>query len=393
VAERALSGFDKPRLELAGELARLFGARNRSNEILRVVDWAAERGAVVGDSIDGSHAAAPIHIALALAEGLRQAGTSLAEAAPSNRLDPLFSMAHRIALDEKRDEWDRVAGIRLLGHHRQHEAYVDRLFALLDSGGSNGEQRPAAIQGAALAALLQPRSSNVVQGLILRWPNLAPPLRSAMIQTLLSRTEGVSLVIDALEAGKISGSDLSAFHVSFLNSYRDHSLRERAAKVLGTPARTSGAQIAASYEPALNLSGNTARGKETFRSRCASCHRLAGEGTALGPDLASVRGNGKEKLLLSIIDPHREVAPQFTGYVLETNDGESYSGVLVNQSGAAVTLRQAGGIEVTVPRSRVASLTSQGQSMMPDGLEVGLSVQAMADLLEFVMNPAEAAAK
>jgi putative heme-binding domain-containing protein len=62
-------------------------------------------------------------------------------------------------------------------------------------------------------------------------------------------------------------------------------------------------------------------------------------------------------------------------------------GIIGNESAASVTLGQANGNETVVLRSNIASMQSQGKSLMPEGLEAGLSQQEMADLLEFILAP------
>jgi len=47
-------------------------------------------------------------------------------------------------------------------------------------------------------------------------------------------------------------------------------------------------------------------------------------------------------------------------------------------------VRQAYGKEDIVPRSQIRKMRSQGQSLMPEGLEVGLTPQDLADLLEYI---------
>ena len=56
------------------------------------------------------------------------------------------------------------------------------------------------------------------------------------------------------------------------------------------------------YASALTLNGDAARGKKTYVALCSSCHRLGGQGFELGPDLATVKNGGKEKLLTSILE-------------------------------------------------------------------------------------------
>jgi putative heme-binding domain-containing protein len=161
-------------------------------------------------------------------------------------------------------------------------------------------------------------------------------------------------------------------------------LRERAVHIFGEGAKTSRQQIIDSFTSALNLAGDAAGGLKIYVERCASCHRAAGQGHPLGPDLVTVKTSGKEKLLVNILDPNREVAPQYLSYLVETKTGDALTGIIVNETAASVSVRQANGIETVVLRSNLARIQSQGQSAMPEGLEAGLRPQAMADLLEFI---------
>jgi putative heme-binding domain-containing protein len=134
------------------------------------------------------------------------------------------------------------------------------------------------------------------------------------------------------------------------------------------------------------MQGQAVQGRTIFAERCASCHRLAGEGHALGPDLETVRSSGKDILLANIIDPNREVIPKYLNYLVETRDGDTLTGLVSVETQSSLVLRQANSVETTLLRSSIAALRSLGQSVMPEGLEEGLSDQALADLLEYVLN-------
>jgi putative heme-binding domain-containing protein len=97
-----------------------------------------------------------------------------------------------------------------------------------------------------------------------------------------------------------------------------------------------------------------------------------------------VKSAGRDRLLSSILTPHAEVAPQYVAFQVETRDGDQLVAVIDRETPSAVTLRLGGGQEITLPRSQVRSMTSSGQSLMPEGLVDGLPVQAVADLLEFI---------
>jgi putative heme-binding domain-containing protein len=97
-----------------------------------------------------------------------------------------------------------------------------------------------------------------------------------------------------------------------------------------------------------------------------------------------VRNSGKEKLLIGILDPGREVLPQYLAYEIETRDEESLLGIVVNESPTSVTLRQAYAKETVLFRHQILTMRSRGISIMPEGLEAELTPQALADLLEFI---------
>ena len=158
-----------------------------------------------------------------------------------------------------------------------------------------------------------------------------------------------------------------------------------AAQVLDAGAVRPRQSVVDAFSGALSLQGQAAAGKKIYQERCISCHRLGGEGNNVGPDLATVRSNGKEKLLLSILDPNRDVVPQYVSYVVETRDGDSLVGLIVNETSNSLTVRQAYAKEDVIPRSQIASMHSQAQSLMPEGLEAGLTQQDLANLLEYIV--------
>jgi putative heme-binding domain-containing protein len=76
-------------------------------------------------------------------------------------------------------------------------------------------------------------------------------------------------------------------------------------------------------------------------------------------------------------------------YTVETKDGQTWSGLIAGESENSVTLRGPNGVETVVLRSNIARLQSQGQSVMPEGLEAGLKLEEFADLLEYIVTARE----
>lgn len=203
-------------------------------------------------------------------------------------------------------------------------------------------------------------------------------------------TPGLEPVADAFAKGLVRGGHslgkLSTADAELLRAaWQRATNRPVAPKAFVTgPRDTNRLAVIASYLPALDLKGDAQRGAAIFRERCVTCHALRGEGTALGPDLASVAANGGDKLLVSIFDPNREVAPNFTAWTVETAEGETLTGLLVRETDSAVTLKLAGGTEAVLSRAQIKVLRQESRSLMPEGLESGLTPSDVAGLLAWL---------
>ena len=80
-----------------------------------------------------------------------------------------------------------------------------------------------------------------------------------------------------------------------------------------------------------------------------------------------------------------EVDSAHLTYVIATGTGENLVGMKAAESSGTVTLRQARGGELVLPRANIRSIQSQVWSLMPERLAEGLEAQGMADLLEFIL--------
>ncbi|MCA9169888.1 MAG: c-type cytochrome, partial [Planctomycetales bacterium] len=129
------------------------------------------------------------------------------------------------------------------------------------------------------------------------------------------------------------------------------------------------------------------RGAEVFRKSCSSCHRLDGIGFEVGPNLAAMKNRGAEAILLNVLDPNREVNPQFLAYTAITVDGQIVNGMIRQENSTSVELVGAEGKSTILLRSELDSLTSTGQSLMPTGLDQQVTPEDMVSLIEFILSP------
>jgi putative membrane-bound dehydrogenase-like protein len=314
----------------------------------------------------------------ALDRGLRRRGTSLAAADADGRLSSLQAHAAAEAIDAQGSAPRRLAAFAILETAPPSVA-LPALRTVLNRPGE-----PVALQTAALRVLALHEGPEVGGVLLAAWPHLAPEAREAALAALLARPERTDALLIALESGQVDPRDLPAARLQALLEHRDPGTAERARRALAAVLPPSRAEVAARFAPALDLAGDAARGRAVYQERCYVCHRAAGEGLELGPDLATAKGRGRDSLLTALLEPHREVAPQYIAYSVTTHNGTTYSGIVTRDDAAGVTLKLVGGTEIAIPRSDIRGTTSAGRSLMPEGLEQGLEIQAMADLLTFI---------
>ncbi|MGB1520290.1 MAG: hypothetical protein ACPHDL_09200, partial [Limisphaerales bacterium] len=100
--------------------------------------------------------------------------------------------------------------------------------------------------------------------------------------------------------------------------------------------------------------------------------------------------SGKTRILDSVLYPNREVQPQFMAYeIIPKGEDEGRVGLVANETASTIELLQAGGLTRLFAKDKVSRMDPTGISLMPEGLLADLSVQQVADLLEFLVRVRE----
>ncbi len=310
----------------------------------------------------------------ALAEGLRRAGTTLEKADTEGRISALFAESIRKASDSSAQEKVRLDAIELLGV----SSLKDTLNALI---ACIGEKQPNAVQTAAIRVLAQNSSAAVTSALISNWPHYGSTAKSAALEALLAREDRV---VALLEAKVVKPEEFSASQVQALIKHKSANVAAAAKLALASVIPPSREEVTAKFKPAIAAKGDAKKGQVQYMTRCVACHKAGTLGLVVGPDLITVKTKGREALLTAILEPHKEVASQFIAYTVNTKDGQTLAGIITNDTASSMTIRMMGGIEKTLQRSDIKGSSSTGQSLMPEGLETGMSVGDMADLISYI---------
>jgi putative membrane-bound dehydrogenase-like protein len=359
--------------EVLANLAAQIGKQQRPEDVIQTVQT-LKRLAEANSTL------LPI-IVLRLAARPR---TPLAEqiaAATGGKADALMKKligdAARRAADESAPLPSRVAAIeqlRLSSFGEQQELLGSLLAPAI----------PAEVQAAALATLGSYDTAGVAELIISRFSILSPRLKGQATDVLLSRPAWTLSLLAAIETGRISTGDLDPVRLKLLSEHRNEAIRARAAKLLTASQLSRRADVVEAYRGVLEMTGDASRGQDVFAKTCAACHRVQGVGFEIGPSLAAMKARGSEAILLNVLDPNREVNPQYLNYAVLTTDGRQLTGMIAAETATGVTLRRADNATDTILRIDIEQLKSTGMSLMPEGMEKQIDQQAMADLLEFL---------
>ncbi len=132
-------------------------------------------------------------------------------------------------------------------------------------------------------------------------------------------------------------------------------------------------------------------GRKMFaEAKCASCHRFDNDGGISGPDLTQAAGRFSMKdLLVSIIDPNKEISDQYAAVEIETEDGKKIMGRIVNHNGGGMTVNTTmldPNANVVVKSDNIASIKPAKQSMMPTGTLDTLNEDELLDLMAYLLS-------
>ncbi len=320
-----------------------------------------------------------------LARGLGLQGSRLADrlakAHPQGGklLQRLIGQALDRASDEQSPAAQRARWISLL-QLSGYEQVGNAVAGWLDP------REPQAVQRAALEVLGSFNHAEVPRQILSRWKTLSPALRKRAVELFFARSAWLQTLLErGVAQGTVRPGELTVAQWQLLLRHPQAAVR-KAAQKLYSKAQGTRAQVVAKYRQALQLKGDAQRGRELFRKHCSACHRLEGHGHELGPNLAAMKNRGPEAILVNVLDPNREVNPEFVNYLVVTDDGRTHTGMIRGESATGITLVREEGKQVTLLRSRIEVMQSTGMSLMPEGLEKQLSVKDMADLLAYLMQ-------
>lgn len=241
----------------------------------------------------------------------------------------------------------------------------------------------------ALAILKDPNTPGVVAKLL---KDFTPDVLPDAVNTLASTKEGAKALLKAVEAKTVPATALSPFLVRQLTAFDDAEVNALIKSAWGdvNAPKADLAERTKKYRdlltPAKLAKGDLAKGKMLYTATCGQCHKLFGEGQSVGPDITGSNRADLNYLLENVLDPNAVIGKAYQLNLFTMKDGRVMSGVIKEESAAAVKIAMMGGVEFALPVADIAKREVSKLSTMPEGLFDALQPEMVVDLVKYLQS-------
>jgi len=285
---------------------------------------------------------------------------------------------------------DRITALNILARGQDPEL-AGVLVQLVEQGASAGQGE---LLGAAVRALSAYPNPTADRLLLRIYPRLAPDLKRDVLNTLAARKTSARLLLEALAAGSLPRSDLTADLARQIANLGDPELDQRLGQVWGTIRKTSAerAALIARYRALLSSKPahppDPALGRAVFAKVCQQCHTLFDQGGKVGPDLTGSNRADLDYLLSNVLDPSAVVGKDYQASVIALADGRVLTGIIKAEDEAVIQLATANET-LSIAKREIEDRKLSQESMMPDDLWKPLSEHEIRSLTAYLASPVQ----
>ena len=240
----------------------------------------------------------------------------------------------------------------------------------------------------ALAAYDDPSIPKQLTG---SWPERSQEQQAATVATLTSRASYAKVMLEAVKAGKVPAAAISPFQARQIRNLGDEVLTKLLTEAWGEIRDTPEAKKAefakweAVLKPAALAKADKSKGRLMFTAACGACHKMYGQGGAIGPELTGSDRRNLKYLLENILDPSAVVPADFRVSIFHLKDGRTLSGVVPEQTERTLTI-QTPAERLTLERTQIVKQEQMAQSLMPEGLLAALGEENVLNLIAYLMG-------
>jgi putative membrane-bound dehydrogenase-like protein len=362
------------------DFQNLAAAAAAVHDLLPRVTFDEERAAVVLPELVlrlDPAAASEEPIAARIAEALGRVGGTPAFVEIVRRFQLRDQVAALLALAVAGDTDDSLAGqaaglsLKLGGEAAIREAMA-----------ADGEATPRLLE---VLGIRGDKPAVAILESTIRDPATQPQRQSAAIKGLARSRHGAERVVALAKAGELSGP-LVQSAAAAISACPWGDVRQLAADVLPVPSGRGGAILPPVAE-LVKRQGDANRGREVFVGvgTCGKCHVVNGEGKAVGPDLSGIGAKlSPAAFYESILAPSAAISHNYETWTAITDDGRSFTGLLVSKTDDGLVIRGADGVDLALATADVEELVRQPISLMPADLATVFSEQELVDLVAWL---------
>jgi putative membrane-bound dehydrogenase-like protein len=212
-----------------------------------------------------------------------------------------------------------------------------------------------------------------------------------IVSALGSRRDTLPILLDAIESQKIPKTNIDAATWRQFASVADWELLNRARAMNPAIGVTQDQnKIIQEWEQIYTIErlsrADASRGRSRWNTACASCHKLFGEGGAIGPELTGAQRSNLRYWLENILAPSAVVAENYRVTAFLTDDGRVITGVPVSETNDAISVQTT--IEkIVLSKKDIEQRKPSDLSLMPHGILDPLQEDDRADLFKYLMSP------
>jgi len=216
-------------------------------------------------------------------------------------------------------------------------------------------------------------------------------IRRAAVGALAASRAGLRQVSTLAEENKYDPA-LKEAVAAALHSSADPDTRALAAKLFPLPPGKDNKPLPSLAELATRK-GDVTNGRIVFHTTgtCIQCHQVNGLGKEVGPNLSEIgKKLTKQALLESILYPSAGISHNYESWVVATDDGNVYTGLITSETADEIVLKDAKSIVRTLKKSGIDQRKKSEASMMPADLQKVITEKELVDIVEFMTTLKEA---
>ncbi len=134
----------------------------------------------------------------------------------------------------------------------------------------------------------------------------------------------------------------------------------------------------------MELTGDAGNGMKVFKTSCAVCHQVKGDGADFGPKLSEIGSKlPKEALFKALVSPSSAISFGYEASQINLKGGTKVTGIIVSKTEDEIDIKYPGGNSQKIPINDVKNIKELPESLMPEVSE-SLSSQDIADAVAYL---------